>query len=70
MKKFYAILATTGCFLGLSACADQEMNNEIARLTANKVEMERQIQTMQQELDSLKRQNEKLAKELSALDMN
>lgn len=46
------------------------MNNEIARLKANKVEMERQIQAMQQELDSLKRQNAKLASELSALDMN
>jgi prefoldin subunit 5 len=70
MKKIFAILAITGCFLGLSACADQEMNNEIARLKANKVEMERQIQAMQQELDSLKRQNAKLASELSALDMN
>ena len=70
MTRLIVILATIACFVGLTACADQETKNEIARLTANKVEMERQIQTMQQELDSLKRQNEKLASELSALDMN
>lgn len=68
MTRPVFILATTVCIFLFSACTDSKVNSEIERLSAHKVEMEQQINSLQRQLDSLKNENRQLNDKLAELD--